>query len=50
VSLDARQPALTKLVLDADVFTAQQASQQRELADRVRKLEETVAKLLQPAA
>jgi ABC-type transporter Mla subunit MlaD len=41
-SLDGRLPAFTKMVLNSDAFTAQ-------LADRLRKLEEKVAKL-EPAA
>ncbi len=38
-NIDARFPALTKSMLDAGVFATQQV-----------KLEETVAKLMQPAA
>lgn len=56
-NIDARFPALTKLMLDAGSFATQQVKEQArlkasdaDLASRVAKLEETVAKLLNPAA
>jgi chromosome segregation ATPase len=56
-NIDARLPALTKSMLDAGAFATQQVKEQArlkasdaDLASRIAKLEETVAKLLQPAA
>jgi hypothetical protein len=52
--IDSRIPALTKAVIDAGAITAQllieQSRQKTDFGSRFEKLEETVAKLLNPAA
>lgn len=53
-SIDSRIPALTKGVIDAGAVSTQllldQAAQKADFGARLAKLEETVAKLMKPAA
>ena len=53
-SIDSRIPALTKAVIDAGAMSTQllleQSRQKMDFGSRLEKLEETVAKLLNPAA
>jgi hypothetical protein len=52
--IDSRLPALTKSVIETGAFCSQllleQSRQKTDFASRLEKLEQTVAKLLQPAA
>jgi hypothetical protein len=52
--IDSRLPALTKSVIETGAFSSQllleQSRQKADFASRLEKLEQTVAKLLKPAA
>ena len=52
--IDSRLPALTKSVVETGAFCSQflleQSKQKADFASRLEKLEQTVAKLLKPAA
>src|SRR5580704_8149850 len=52
--IDSRLPALTKSVIETGAFSSQllleQSRQKADFASRLEKLEQTVAKLLEPAA